>query len=353
VLVGAAAIIRRDGRRAADFSRALALLRPYLDAPMSPHQRLRAHFLAAMARAALGEYDAALLWLDTALQPTRALRQTSDVPHLYRLRAAIHRALLRFADATDDLRTGYALLLEEAVAGRPLEPTFALDLRVQLAGSEFFLAHYDLAQEQLGEILPLLTYVPARSPEAATVDWLHAHLLRAAGLPEHALPHALTAADIYTELGTPASAARIQTLVAETRLDLAERLPPGTAHERAVVHAWPHVQLALGLAKEAGDPQGLGLARLTRARYGRLRGANENRLERIERVVRLGRQLDDEAIIAQAFTALGDELRAHGETEAAIYRYRDALGVLDGSDVPAVGRGAQRELLLAEEFRDD
>lgn len=96
------------------------------------------------------------------------------------------------------------------------------------------------------------------------------------------------------------------------------------------------------LARNAGDPIGEALLGLAGARISRLMGTDEHRMSMIEHAPRVGEQFGDEAVLAHAFTTLGDELAAQGEREAALYRYRDVRHLLDGSDVPALGVWALR-----------
>lgn len=355
ILTQAFTLIRRSSHDAAGFARALAVIRPFLDAPMCRHQRLRVFYLVALARSAIGHQDAALFWLDEMLNLADQVRDTSDLADAYHLRGGINRALSRLRDASADYRTCLALLDDQAERNplAPAQATNAVKVRAELAGFEFFLGHYELAQHLTHEARLLLHHDISHTIEEATISWIQSLLDRWAGRPEQALEHARLAADVFTELGSPASAARIQTVLADTILDIAERIPTGSERERVLKRSWPHIQLALSLAKEAQDQPGLGPARLARLRYLRLRGADQPRLPTIEHIARLGERLADEGLIAYAFTAMGDELLASGDRNGARAHYRDALGVLDGSDVSAVGKWALRALRLIEEMWDE
>lgn len=351
-LTQAFALVRHSSREASGFARALSMIRPFLDAPMCLHQRLRVFYLVALARSAIGHQDAALFWLDEMLNLTDQVRDTSDLADAYHLRGGINRALSHLQDASADYRTCLALLADQAERDplAPAQVAIALKVHAELAGFEFFLGHYELAQQLTNEARHLLHHDTSHTIEKATVSWIQSLLDRWAGRPEQAVEHARFAADVFTELSSPASAARIQTVLADTTLDIAERIPTGSERALALKRSWPHIQLALNLAKEAQDQPGLGPARLARLRYLRLRGADQARLPAIERIARLGERLADEGLIAQAFTAMGDECLASGDRTGARAHYRDALGVLDGSDVSAVGKWALRALLLMEEM---
>jgi hypothetical protein len=81
----------------------------------------------------------------------------------------------------------------------------------------------------------------------------------------------------------------------------------------------------------------------------RLIGREQNRISIIEQVANMGQQVDDEALMAQAFTAWGAELAAQGDKGAALHRYREVRHILDGSDVPALGIWALRASRRIEE----
>src|SRR5262249_15306138 len=152
------------------------------------------------------------------------------------------------------------------------------------------------------------------------------------------------------EFGPPNSAARAQLIVADILLDLAVQDPMESAQHFKARFAHPLIVEGARLAAESGDPVGGVGADLTEARWSRLVGQNVDRIALIERAMRLGHEWEDEAVLAQAFTTLGDELVSQGRPEAGVYRYRDVSGLLDGSEAPALGVWALRALLRQEEF---
>jgi hypothetical protein len=162
---------------------------------------------------------------------------------------------------------------------------------------------------------------------------------------------------VFIEIGTPAASGRIQSVVADIALDLAETFPPGAhgggARSAFVTLAGPYIERALGLTRESQDVGGEGMALLAHARYSRARRLNEDRLPAIEGVLRTARRLGDVALLAQAHTALGSELTARHESEAALVCYRQVLDALQGSDVPALGIWAHRAIVHADELRSN
>lgn len=350
------AYLRRNGRQLKGYSCAANCVRPIVDLPMSARQRTRVAFVLSLAPAAAGDYCTSLFWLDEALDLASQMPDQGDLIDLLYLRGPLNRAVLHFSEAVEDYQDCLALLRADGNETTPTDAAFELEVVSQLAGFEFFLARYESAERLLQEargLAPLVAQAPEHRIVAATLAWLEAHLYRWRGQPELALRPAAAAAEVYTEASSPASAARSQMMVADVALDLAERFPDGMDRYGMLRVARPHVQLGLRLARAAHDEIGQGMARLTQARYSRLAGRNEDRIALIEQVARTAQQRDDEALLAQAFTALGDELAALGEEESALNRYREVLAVLDGSDVPALGIWAHRALHHFHEHRID
>ena len=73
-------------------------------------------------------------------------------------------------------------------------------------------------------------------------------------------------------------------------------------------------------------------------------GNDVDRLAILEHQAQAARRLGDVGLLGEAFTALGDELAACGQSEAAQTCYRQVLGILDGSDLRALGAWAWRAL---------
>lgn len=339
----------------------LAELEPLLDAPMAARQRLRVFYVLSRVAAAAGDYAEALSWLDKAqglaVVVLAERDDRDDLLDVLALRGGMNRAALLYRDAAADYRD-YLALTEDGAEG-PGIPNAALTLEVlaQLAGAEFFLARYDAAARLLAHARRLLPVdvVMADDPDlrlaAASLAWFESLAHRWRNEPERAVRPAGVAARIYTETGSLVSAARGQLILADTLLDVVARQPNGAWRRAMAVAAQPHVEGGLRLAREAGDPVGESLLLLAEARWRRLAGRPGDRLAVIEQAMRVGQRFEDEAVLAQAFTALGDELAAQGRWDAALARYREVHGLLDGSDVPALGAWAARAVHLAAEYQ--
>lgn len=340
----------RGSRHLGHFRLADECLRPLVGVQMAAWQRMSLCYVLAITSGAVSDYTQALRWLDDALSAATQVNSPSDLALLLFLRGGINRAISRLSRAAADFRDSLALVHELREHEHAVDPAFEVELLSVLAGFEFYLAQYETAEQRLQKARNLAALVPRHGIEAATIEWIQALLFRLRGQPELALRPAAAAAEVYMDRGSPASAARIQTVLAGIGLDLAERFSRGTDRGAFITLAQPHVQLAADLAHEAGDEIGAALARLAGVRFSRLNGHNEDRVATIEQIIQLASRISDQALVAQGWTALGDELAAQGKTEQGLTSYRTVLAVLEGSDIPTLGVEARRALLRSGEM---
>jgi tetratricopeptide (TPR) repeat protein len=344
--------IRLGGRSLLSFVRAYAHVHHLPGAAMSRRQRLHVFHIIALAHAAVADYLEAEHWLDDTLDLADDLDDDGARIEILIVRGSVFRALLLLPDAIANVRACLEIMERLGDGLAPYEPWVQLDLSSQLAGFEFFMAEYEAAEGSIARARALIPATRARALEPASIEWVQALIYRQRGLPAPALVHGAAAAVVYTEQGHPVSASRIHTLVAETALDLAMGLPEGMDRSAQIKLAWPHIQLALQLARETHDETSRGLALLSRARYGRLAGRAEDEIATIERVVRSASWLDDPALLAQALTALGDALagREGVAAESALGRYHAALTALRGKNLRALEVWPRRGILRAGEM---
>lgn len=317
---------------------------------VSDHQNIAVQKLKARFYHAIGDTKSALTALDAGLFLAVQLPDNGAVVDLLSLRAAIHQSILRLRDAAGDIEYYLDLLHEEGDEDTLGDAAMALDGLVRLAGLRFYLGQYETAEQRLRDARRLLPLLPSDPTKSANIEWVQANLERWRGIPELALRHANAAAHVFSESLNLGTAARVQVLVADSALDFAKSFSGEGDSEYVIRLAFSHVQLARQFATEAADEIGLGMVQLAQARYSRICRLNENRVNTIESIARLARRRHDDALLAQAFTALADEMVFLGEREQGMNLYRDVLTLLHGSDVPALGVWARRPLLLASEF---
>lgn len=343
----------RGGRRELDsYLVVYNLVRPHLNQPMARHQYLRVAYVMALVFAALEDISGAIAWTDKALALTHELAMPGSRVDLLYLRGQCARAIGRLRDSATNHRQALGLYRELISNDEPADPSLEIGLLTQLAGTEFFLGEYPTVRRRLDDAITLRRRTRVDPLSAAVVEWMQAHLYRWSRQPELALRPAIFAAEIYTESGSPASASRIQSFTADVQLDFAESLPDGSDRTFAVRAAGDHIAIAQALAYEARDEAAMGLALLSAIRHGRLLGVAEARLASAEDVAHLARRIPDNALLAQAYTTIGDELAALGRLDAALSCYSQVLGMLDGSETPALAVWAQSALHRAREQRD-
>ena len=342
--------IRDDENRVRALFHAFERLARYDDMPISAHQRMAIQKIKAKFYAAIGDTKQALDALDAGLFLAVTFPDNGALVDLLLLRATIHQSVLRLRDAANDIEYSLSILNDEGDEDVPADGAMALSGLIRLAGLRFYLAQYVTAEERLRDARRLIAHVLADPIQSATIEWIQANLERWRGQPERALRHASAAANVFCESQNLGTAARVQALVADAALDFAATFAAEGDRENQIRFALPHIQIAQEFATEGVDEIGKGMVRLTLARYSRLCRRDEDRVTIIEDVAGLARRDKDDALLAQAFTALGDELLFQGKREQGMNLYRAVLEVLRGSDVPALEVWARRPLLYAAEF---
>ena len=343
-LVQAYARIAGGSDRVATYLRAANEVIPCLSMPIATPQRLRVFYIAARAYAADGQSEEALDWTDGAIDLSIKLDDWSALITLLYLRGALNAMLLRYVEGAADYDESRRVLRERATDGVPRDVAFDLHLTIMQANLRFFTGKYADAEELVEEARGLVSLCSGVERERATIAWVEANLLRLRGSPERALRPALAAAEVYTKEGPANSAARIQILTAEVSLDLALTLPQGSDRNALICLARPHIAKALQLVEGMDDVPAEVLARLAEVRCLRLEGVDVHRLAILERQLVTVQGLGDKALLGQVYSALGDEVAGRGEVASAQSCYRQALRILDDTDLQALRIWAWRAL---------
>jgi tetratricopeptide (TPR) repeat protein len=320
-----------------------------LNSPMCARQRARARLLFARAHEADGAYEEAIRSVDWALDAAAWGHVREDLVDLLLYRAKLERARLRYAAAVDDVRAALELLRERVGFDDELiDPSLRLELFAQLASYHFYTGDFPEAENVIRQARPLITRVPERALDAATITWTQARLHRLRGEPERAFSLLPQVAAIYAENAPPFSQAVLAAFTGELLMDFVECLEGSHLDRRAFLldQARSFITTADRLACQIHHLGSQCLAELASIRWGRLRGENRERINRIELVIQFARWLDDHALLAQGFTALGDELGSQGQQSGASGCYRQTLGLLDGSEVSVLAWPARLKLAV-------
>lgn len=353
------ALVNKSKERSA-YLQAYNALSHLIDIPMSAHQREHLFYLLSMGNAAGGRFQQAQATIEQALELASALDELGDICHMLILRASVSRGLLKVGEAVHDLRVCLAIWGEYAEHhGKALSdivnPALRLEVYARLSGDAFYQGDYAGALEAVDQGRALLPLVRDHTLEAATLDWTHALLCRAGQKPKDALTLALRASKAYSSQSA-LSQIRSHDVVVGAALDKAQQMTAGTQRNVLIgKYALPYLESAERLARTVDDDAGLGLMILARARASRLLGRDEIRERQIEQALYLARRLNDEALLAKAHAALGDEYASQGKFSRALSAYRDTLGVLDGSEALALKRQPRvkiREIEMHGNTRD-
>ena len=351
-LIQAYAVLARQDSTPAEYIRAARLVTPCLARRMADAQRLRVYYALARGLDAVNAPTECLEWLDEALEVAVGLDDLSAMCQIYMVRASACKGLFRYRDVADHYRTSRALLWMHGVdVGEPADPLAMVYLLAHEASARFHLGDFVETERLLDEAQRLVPPGAAHTMEASTVDWLRALLYRWREQPQEAWYPALHAAQAYMEAGSSPSAVRIQTVVADVALDLARDAGEGTQRDTLLEAAASHLSRALEMAGALGDERGQVLSQLVEARASRMRHDNRPRMGLIEVLAREGRHYRDDALQAQALTALGDELVEQGEQESGLSCYREVFGLLDGSEAPVLAIWARRAYHRTREWQ--
>jgi tetratricopeptide (TPR) repeat protein len=322
--------------------------------PVSSRQRMRAFYVTSLAAVGLHLARDALHDLDEAMDLAVLLEDLGSCALLASLSASVSGGLQQFRVGADFYGIALEALRILGADGGNRDSAFELEILVGLSGFEFLLGLYDMASGHLDDARRLVTAAPESRLLSAAIEWTTALILRWRGESDKALRLAMAASDAYAALNVPGAHARVQTVVADIALDLADamalkHLPD--ASSAFIQMAGPYVTRALEIAHEANDVTDEAMALLTRVRYSRLARRHTPRVPVIKDVTETARKLGDIPLLGQAYTAMGHELQARGDIDAAIEMYQRALDVLKASDAVAMSVWPQRAKLLAEEMR--
>lgn len=341
----------RDGKGSIQaFERAASIAEPRLKAHMSRRQRLHLYFVLATAYAACDCFEEAIDWTDRGIALAIQLKDIPAHSELLSFRASFNRAILRFVDAIAD-RCACLDLLDIQHDTQGVDDSAArLQTYAQLATYAYFAGQPLLAERCIQETRRLAANSPHEHFDLASAEWVQAHLYRTYGEPERALRHALDFHSEYIKEASAISRDRLEFFIADVALDWANVLPRGTDRDAVLALSLPHLENAKQLARDSFDRPGQALAQLAQVHYDRLSASNVQRVSAIEATLRLGAELDDLAIVAQAHTALGDEFASMNAIASSLTCYKSTLRVLEGSQVPVLGNVARRAVLTFQEM---
>ena len=300
-----------------------------------PLQQLNVFYLHSLCHAELRVYSESKRWAEEALTLAWTLgEQTHALVDLFVLRGASARTTSSFSDAASDYRSALDLLDRRPLYTRSADLGQRVRILAALTGYEFYLAHYTQARTLVNLGLSIVDSRHRR--DEANLLWTSALLNRWSNQPEKAFNQASRAAELLEDLGNPCSLVRLNTVLADTALDLAARSSLGSqSRARTLDTAAVAIDHAHTLARQHYDLSGEALAVLTRARLVRLRDGN---LPAAEADAQFGLTMADIAgdlcLRAQSYTVLGDLHLARQDPESARTAYLRARIAAAGIRAP-------------------
>jgi tetratricopeptide (TPR) repeat protein len=326
----------------------------FRDEPQSDRQRMRVFFVIGMGFAAAEEYAVAAEWLEKAMELAGTLHDDGALAELLHARGSAYRAISEFGLAAEDYRLCLELVRQQGEQHGIEDVEIELSTTVQLAGFEYIQAHDQAAEQLLHEAGGIARRAGANGVDVATIEWMWANLEHTRGELGSALQRAIRAADVYTAvLGSSPSTTRVQFLVADIALDLAEAsgARPGDGRNAYLTLAGPYAERTMALGRAGFDESGEAMGLLVSARYDRLRGYADHAVRTLEGVVRKAEQIHDITLLVQASVALGREHSARGASSAAMYWYYRAVDEVKDKDFGVLAVPARRAILRYDEMR--
>jgi tetratricopeptide (TPR) repeat protein len=336
-----------------DAASAADVVRPYVSAPMGDLQRIRVLYISSLGAGNRLRWPEAFTFVEEALDLAVAADDLETCATLAYQGAVILHKLQRFVLAAEY----YDIALDALRSKEDLDPIRSapreFDLLVGLAIEHFYLARLDMAEDFLAAAVRLPLEGQHHELRSARIAMLAALLARSRGNYTGALKHALIAHDIFQKIGSAHELIRMRTSLAGIYLDFAApEGTPSTPSDRGRIVQLAELPIlhALADSRATGDRSGEALALLLHARYIRAAGRDESALGIISQAEDMARRQNEVPTLAIAYTVRGAELIASGKIEQAISSFREAIELVDTTEVPILAVSPRRALLAAEEL---
>lgn len=322
---------------------------------MCAEQRLRMEYALALAYAGENDVPQALEAAEYALEAADKLGDDAAPVELAYLAGALSHRLNEQELAYDLYAGALDALRRIGRENEPVDPMLELDLILRLGWRAWELGRFSQSLRYLDEGYTLRAQWPVTKPSlAASLSWLDAQLARFRGNSAQAVEMALPAAALLLEVGQMLNAGRAHVFVAECAIDLAQSSSIDDP-QLALDLARDAAQHADALARQTHDVAGKELARLATIQTASVQRAivssndGDARLPELERMLTAVSKLNDVALIGRVETAIGDELCAQGNVEAARAQYTKAWQRFEEHDLGGLAFWPRRALRHIDE----
>jgi hypothetical protein len=349
-----------DGRPAAVHPNSLpaavktyAIANPHRRRRMTSQQRMNLHYALAQSAARMGEAGIANEMLDHALEQSTLLHDRGSTAELLFLSGVIKRANTRTRDSLRDLHASLDIINDVKGSRAAIEPRLELNVIIAIAHAMYFQTDYSAALRWLVEARQLQAFAPAADLEPYFIEWIESLVLRYMGQPERALPLLTSIAARVDSMPSPGALARVNTAIADSALDLAERARD-QGEERALEPLFKLAQIHALKGEALGDTNfdepGAMIARLALVRHSLLSASDKNRSGLTMSALKFAENTQDAFLLAQARTAQAQELLARGKDEVARDLLRLVVTTSAATDAPFIGEAAKKLLLATGGF---
>ena len=349
-LIAAYRCLATNGAPPNTFVHAYNLAFQCLGQEMSVRQSMRVYYVLGSALIADGAEELGIEYIQQAMAAAASLNEWLAWIELTYLAGSAKASALRYADAISYYSAGLSATQDALGQDGEIVTDLECSLLLGTAYAKYLLGDLAAAARLLRSARGLSASSLIQERASGTLYWMEALVLRWDSQPEEALICALKAQDTYKRATTPTeqvSYGRLQSVITDIALDVVERLPAGTSRDALLSFAKPLAKRAAAVARPFDDVIGTHLATLAQARWNRLAGRNVATHEAIWKVVGAAEDIGDAALLAQAHTALGHDLLAHGWRDAGLDCYRRTMRVIGGTQIPAMGKWARDKLFEA------
>jgi hypothetical protein len=330
-----------------------ALAMQYVHRRMTSQQRMNLFYVLAQSTARMGEVGAAYGMLDQALEQSTLLHDRHSTVELLYLSGAIKRANTQTGDALRDLRACLKIINDMKDSHAAIEARMELNIVISTAHVMLFQTRYSEVLHWLAEARRLQALAPAAEWEHLFILWIKSLVLRQMGQSERALPLLRSIAARIDAMPSPETLARVNTATADVALDIAERAR-ARGEEQALQPlfnlAHSHALKGEELGDRHFDEMGAMMARLTLVRHSLLSASDENRRDLIVSALKFAEDHRDAYLLAQARTALAQEMLEQGRHEAARDMLRLVVTESAVTDAPYMGEAAKKLLVVTGGF---
>lgn len=369
------------GEKHSDLMKLLKHLLLFGDLQICLEQRRMLEYTATLLHKELGDLNSATTHLDLALEISGRMDDDAAQASLLYLKGEIDRERMSYRLAYDAYQQAFLFITCLQQKGVAIGSQAEFDITLRLAEAALELGKFEQCSGYLANARALRSQLSMNAYNDFLLGWHTVQLLRLTGNPVSAYKqaeHALATLDILMDERGMRNVGRFQTMTAECLLDIAANhclsfsraiSPTYSARNEKLEQIEMYdpnlcLDLALGFlesaehyAHEASDIGGMKMAHLAQRNRVRLGGYVVNRQFSGERSVEVAtiaigvaRKIGDIPLEGRAYTSLGDELFAQGDSDGANDHYAKAFDLLRTHQFNGLAHSTWQKIQMAAKF---